>query len=449
MKPGKAIRNLIFVYFLLLVFEGALRFWVFPGLSSVLMLVRDPVVCVIYLLALGGGKMPRSLVIGVTAMLALVSAASSFLAGDAPWMVTVYGIRANYLHLPMIYIMRNMMTAVDVQRIGRWLMWLMIPMAVLVVYQFRSPPGSWINLGGMPTQYGTVRPAGTFAFVSGMVCFSSLVAAFLADSFVTRGRQTLFLKVGCSAAVLASLAVSGSRSSILSVAIVFVMLAGLSLFNSRAARGTLVLIGVIGLGLASMTSTEFFEEGQRQLAQRFKDASQGKGIMESSLERFVGMFNYPIWAAQSAPPLGHGLGTGTNAGYFLTTGQRGFGGGQETELGRIMYEMGAILGSVFILLRLAITLHMLRDGWKALGRGNLLPMLLFGAAGMNVMMGSWGIANTQGFATFGGGLCLAAAKIGLKRRIAPVIAEDLGTQENESRVLGSSPRLVLPTPPQS
>ncbi|MFZ4596969.1 MAG: hypothetical protein ACOYOF_22160, partial [Verrucomicrobiaceae bacterium] len=418
MKPGKAIRNLIFVYFLLLVFEGALRFWVFPGLSSVLMLVRDPVVCVIYFLAIANGRMPRSIIIGLTVVLTLVSGGSSFMVGDAPWLVTVYGLRANYLHLPLIYVMRVMMTVEDVQRVGRWLMWLMIPMALLVVYQFRSPPGSWINLGGMPTQYGTVRPAGTFAFVSGMVCFSSLVAAFLADSFVNGVRQSLFLKVGCSAAVLASLAVSGSRSSILAVAIVFVMLAGLSLFNSRAARGTLVLVGVIGLGIASMTSTEFFEEGQRQLAQRFKDASQGKGVMESSMERFIGMFNYPIWAAQSAPPLGHGLGTGTNVGYFLVTGQRGFGGGQETELGRIMYEMGAIFGSIFILLRLAITLQMLRDGWKALGRSNLLPMLLFGAAGMNVMLGIWGIANTQGFATFGAGLCLAAARIGLKKRLA-------------------------------
>jgi hypothetical protein len=313
----------------------------------------------------------------------------------------------------------------DVLWIGRRIMWLMIPMGILVVEQFRSPQGSLINMGGMPTQYGTVRPSGTFSFCSGMVCFSGLVAAFLAHSFVEWRRTGLLLKVLCSVAVLASLAVSGSRSTILSVGIVFVMLAGLSFVTTSAARAVLAIAGVVGLGLAGLSSTEFFEEGQRQLAQRFEDGAQGSGVFESSLSRVLGTFNYPIWAASEAPLMGHGQGTGTNAGYFLTTGKRGFGGGQETELGRIMYEMGAVVGTVFILLRLSITLQLLVAGWRALRRGSLLSILLFGAAGMNVLMGTWGIPTNQGFACFGGGLCLAAANVGLKRRKPTREAVDL------------------------
>ncbi|QIF02924.1 hypothetical protein [Roseimicrobium sp. ORNL1] len=411
-----AVRRLIFLYFALLVFEGALRFWVLPSLSNLLLLVRDPVVILIYLLAGQAGIFPKNTAVGATIMLALVTGMYGAVAGDGPILVTVYGLRANFLHLPLIYVMQRALSAENVMKIGKWSMWLMIPMALLVVQQFRSPQGSWINMGGMNTQYGTVRPAGTFSFVSGMVCYSALVASFLANSFVSAKKGGWTLRILCSMAVLASLAVSGSRSSILSVGIVFVMLVGLSLVSGSAARGALALLGVIGLGAAGLSSTEFFEEGQRQLSQRFEDSSGGDSVVSSSLQRVAGMADYPMWAAQEAPIMGHGIGTGTLVGHFLTTGQRGFGGGQETELGRIFHEMGIVFGSIFFVLRLGICIQMLRQGWGALRYGNLLPMLLFGAGGMNVLMGSWGIATTQGFATFTAGLCLASVKVGRPKK---------------------------------
>jgi hypothetical protein len=408
MNALTAVRRLIYLYFVLLIAEGALRFWILPGLSGPLLLVRDPLVVLIYFIAFPAGLVARHWTLATAGLLAVVAGLSSLALSDAPVVVTLYGLRANFLHLPLIFVMQRALSGEEVLRIGRWFMWLMVPMAILVVQQFRSPVGAAINLGGMPTHYGTVRPAGTFSFVSGMVCFSALTAAFLANAFVSRQRQGWLMRLACSAAVLASLAVSGSRSSIFAVAIVFIMLLGLGLFQSRALLASMTLLGVIGLAAAGLSSTEFYEEGQRQLQQRFEDAAQGESVMASSLGRFVDMFNHPLWQMQSAPLLGHGQGTGTNAGYFLMFGKRGFGGGQETELGRIIYEMGAVLGILFLFLRLTITLRMLRQGWLALRQGNVLPLLLFGAAGMNMLMGQWGVATTQGFATFGAGLCLAS-----------------------------------------
>jgi hypothetical protein len=412
MNSVTTVRRLIEVYFFLLLIEGALRFWVLPGLSGPLLLVRDPLVVLIYLIAFPSGLVARHWTLATAVLLALFAGVSSLALSDAPVLVTLYGLRANFLHLPLIFVMQRVLTGDDVLRIGRWCMWIMVPMAILVVQQFRSPVGAAINLGGMPTHYGTVRPSGTFSFVSGMVCFSSLTAAFLANAFVARQRHGWLMRLACSAAVLASLAVSGSRSSIFAVAIVFVMLIGLGLFQSRALMGSMALLGVVGLVAAGLSSTEFYEEGQRQLQQRFDDASQGDSVMASSWDRFVDMFNHPLWQMQSAPLLGHGQGTGTNAGYFLMTGKRGFGGGQETELGRVIYEMGALFGSLFIGLRLVLTLKMFRQGWHSLKQENLLPLLLFGATGMNMVMGQWGVATTQGFATFGAGLCLASIKVG-------------------------------------
>jgi hypothetical protein len=39
----KRLRQLLWLYFWLLIFEGALRKWLLPGLSTPLLLVRDPV----------------------------------------------------------------------------------------------------------------------------------------------------------------------------------------------------------------------------------------------------------------------------------------------------------------------------------------------------------------------------------------------------------------------
>ena len=44
------IKKLIWAYFLLLLFEGALRKWFLPGLSQGLLIIRDPIVIWIYYL---------------------------------------------------------------------------------------------------------------------------------------------------------------------------------------------------------------------------------------------------------------------------------------------------------------------------------------------------------------------------------------------------------------
>ena len=52
------IKKLIWVYFLLLLFEGALRKWFLPGLSQGLLIIRDPIVIWIYYLCYAQGVFP-------------------------------------------------------------------------------------------------------------------------------------------------------------------------------------------------------------------------------------------------------------------------------------------------------------------------------------------------------------------------------------------------------
>src|ERR671937_564700 len=46
------LKRAIWVYFFLLIFEGVFRKWLLPQYSDVLLVIRDPVVLVIYILAI-------------------------------------------------------------------------------------------------------------------------------------------------------------------------------------------------------------------------------------------------------------------------------------------------------------------------------------------------------------------------------------------------------------
>src|SRR5579871_6825378 len=56
----RTLRRLIWLYFWLLLFEGALRKWFVPGLSNALLIVRDPVAVAIYALAVRDRVFPAS-----------------------------------------------------------------------------------------------------------------------------------------------------------------------------------------------------------------------------------------------------------------------------------------------------------------------------------------------------------------------------------------------------
>ena len=49
------IRKLVWIYFILLMVEGALRKWLLKGLSEPLLIIRDPIVILIYFQAYNTG----------------------------------------------------------------------------------------------------------------------------------------------------------------------------------------------------------------------------------------------------------------------------------------------------------------------------------------------------------------------------------------------------------
>jgi len=150
-KARQNVRRLIWLYFWLLIFEGALRKWVLPGLSNPILLVRDPVLILIYVLAIPAKIFPRN---GWTFALAVIGVLSFLTSFVQLWLylppkmialVAAYGFRSNFLHLPLIFVMAKVVRPQDVKTFGWWTLVVLLPMTLLMVLQFRAAPDAFVN----------------------------------------------------------------------------------------------------------------------------------------------------------------------------------------------------------------------------------------------------------------------------------------------------------------
>src|SRR6516164_6586994 len=405
-----SLRSLVWLYFWLLLWEGALRKWFFPSLSTPLLVVRDPVVLLIYAIALAKRVFPFNRFVLLIAALGIVSFGASLIVFDRLGVIA-YGLRTNFLHLPLIFVLPNIMRQKDVVRMGHWLLLLSLPMTALVIYQFISPPGAWINaaaggeLGGqMIAVSGRVRPAGIFSFVTGMVSFLSFVAAVLLSGFLDQKQLPRWLCLAGIPALLLSLVLSGSRSAIASVTII--VIAALLICGRQFERFSRVLTPAL---LAYLTFLGFcylplFRAGLEAHEGRFK---AGGGVNRGIIARYLGAFGESIEIAGQTPLLGRGLGIGTNAGAALMTGSRTFLLG-ESEWSRVVGESGPILGYAYLMLRVVICLFIARRCWAAVRRGQASPFLLIASVGLDLISGQFGQPTTLGFVVLFSGLALAS-----------------------------------------
>ncbi len=420
------VRRLIWTYLILLIFEGALRKWIVPRFSDPLLIVRDPVVVAIYLAAWRGGIFPRSYwitslaIIGFLSWLVSLFVLMPFLSPKIIVLVTGYGLRCNYLHLPLIFVIANIFNADDVKEMGWWILAGLIPMSLLMGLQFRASPESFINRtvgSGEGEQItaggGKIRPPGTFSFVSGAIYYLSCSAAFLIHGIISRQTYRTWLLVCSGLALVVSVAVSGSRATVASVGLVVLSLVVILALRPEAVNkfGRSLLLAVfVGWGISHLP---IFREGLGILSERFTDAaaasdtSIASGLISRTYQGFVEGFR----VFDRLPLCGFGLGIGTNAGAKFVTGSTGFLLA-EGEWARVLLENGPILGLAFLCWRVALTARL---GWlslRALGWGETLPIMLFSAIFIALLNGQFGQPTILGFAVFFGGLCLASTRMG-------------------------------------
>jgi hypothetical protein len=420
------LKRWIWVYFWLLIFEGVLRKWVVPSLSGPLLLIRDPVALMVYYQAYRCGRFSMKRMWPI----ALIGAGITMLACAQVMMeietipIALFGLHSYVLHLPMIFIIAETLDGEDLYKLGRWLLLLSIPMSVLVMAQYRSPGGAWLNAGAgedagqIISAGGHIRPAGTFSFGAGMGCLEVLFGAILLDALMRKERYPRWLLWCSLVATAAMIPALGSRTVLFSMAalIAFTLVAGMT----HAARvvGLVKVAVVLVLAGVVVIQIPVFNEAVATMTQRWQEAGKSEGGVQEVLnQRVFGVFEIGLDAAATTPWLGQGIGMGSSFASVSQTGTVVFMLG-ETEWERVIPEFGPIAGLLFMGARVAFAAYLVLLAFRALKRNEPLAWQLLPAVLPVLVLDIMEQPTFLGFLVFGTGLCLAAARLGAPQMYA-------------------------------
>lgn len=408
-------------YLILWLLEGGLRRWILPQFSGMLLLVRDPLVIGTYLFAFSYGRFPNNAIVWSCLLLA-VSECLVAIFGHGNPLVTMYGLRCDFLHIPMIFIVAKVLATFTLSRLFRWALWLAVPSTVLLIFQFYSPQSAWVNrgLGGSLEgagfgggALGRFRPPGTFSFITGPACLYPILAACWIAAYRNNWASKTLLILSATAIVLA-IPISISRS--LFIATLLVVIAGgvESLWNGqlRVSSSGIASLAAGGVAIAVAISQPIFTDGMDAFGSRWKTSTTDSGgIREAMVDRMLGD-TFDLFFSTRVPIFGVGTGYSTNVGQVMLTGKTGFGM-EESEWGRYLFDNGLLVGFLDLALRFSLLALIVVRALQFAQAGGRGALAFVAAAGPLLVIGQWGQATIQGASVIATGIALAISRMQL------------------------------------
>jgi hypothetical protein len=414
-SPGaKAIKTGIWIYFFLVIFEGALRKWVLPGLASPLLIIRDPIALWLLIAAWRKGLLVFNPYMKLMVGIGIIGIFTTLLFGHGNVWVALYGARGLLVHFPFIFLVGQVFNRDDVIKVAKATVWLAIPMTLLIAFQFYSPQSAFVNQGvggtdsaGFTGALNFFRPPATFSFTNGTTLFYSFLAPFVLYFWLFKGFNRIVL-LAATACLFASIPLSISRGLLFQVCLsVIFMLIGVLRRPEYAGKLLIAVMGLIIVLIPASQST-YFQTATEVFSERFTTANKAEGGMNGVLvDRYLGGMAFALGNAPNAPVTGYGLGMGTNVGSMLLSGHIDFLIAEE-EWGRTIGELGPFMGLAIILTRLLMAFYLLLACFKKLGENDFLPWLLLSFGLIQVAQGGWAQPTSLGFCVMIGGLTIAS-----------------------------------------
>jgi hypothetical protein len=463
---------LVMVVYLLAIFEGSLRKYVFPQFGQYIFFIRDPFLVIVYVYAWRHGLWPRQhllcvLAWSMCALGLLLFALQAMTGGPSEYrlLLGAYGWRSYFFYVPLAVIVGWQFRRAEIMRVVWVTLFLAIPIGVLVGVQFSSPGDAMVNVGtaedtdlqfkGMHLTGTHIRPAGTFTSNAGQqqfvtTAFALLIAVLLASG--PRRLLPLLVTLGGAAGILTCVALGGSRGTMLQCGLSGVFAVALGLLGRGAALKTkAVVLPLVIVVAAAVLYPIVFPQGFDAFMVRWNEADSLEsrnfelGVFGRALYGFIDF----IRLVETAPPLGYGLGFGGNASIILNATVDGVQPGRmvETDYARHMVDLGPPLGMAFIAFRFALVFWIGRLVLAATRRvPDPLPMMLFSYVMYVLLLGQIagnGTINVYGW--FFTGLCIAAARDALSSSSQPrpaVAAQSVRPRRELSR--SNAPRGIPP-----
>ncbi len=417
------IKKLIYIVYWLLIFEGVLRKWLLPELHQIIFFIRDPFVILIYLAAVRYGRTPKNIgLYYVTLFLCLLTVILSIfqagLSSQIDFWVLGVGLRNYILYLPLPFFIWINFSRDDVINLVKQSFYVLIICTPLVVLQSSSPPDSPINRGSSesikftPLGGGVLRTQGLFTSILGQTNFVASVFSMLLSCYLDKRLYKKFsplLIYSTTVCLAISVLVSGSRYLFVYVGVIFIsvlivqFLAGSSLNAVK-----LGILGIILLTFGYFLATTYFQDATTALLERSQGAAYRSGnnqIGGDLVERILDDFNRIFYIFELVPLQGYGIGYASNA----FSGTLGTFINIENDLSRNLFELGPIMGFIYIIFRYVLAIYIMFLGVSQVKKNNsYLTVCLASFTAVNLIIGTvTGHGSVHGFTWIFLGLTLA------------------------------------------
>lgn len=350
-------RQATLVAMLLVVAEGALRKWVFPGAQDLVYFTKDALLLGVYAGFLTSHTRSGQSVqvpAGLTALLAsgAVLGLAQVFNPDLPnLLVGLLGFKAYFLYVPLLWVVPAAFA--DDRHLARFLhryVVVAIPVGVLAAAQFVSPPTSALNsyarpevMSGYVTTFGSspqVRVTGTFSYITGYSSYVFtitvlLLAILAATSWRYRGNLLHYLALGVT---LLGMLMTGSRGPVLMLVLLLPLYWWLGVAREWGAATT---AGRILLG-GAVIATLINYVGSDAVEAFYGRASSGTDVVSRVWSPLV----QPLRTLPESGLLGFGIGATHQTAAAVTPNLVPYSWMRgllvEDEPGRIMLELGAL-----------------------------------------------------------------------------------------------------------
>jgi hypothetical protein len=352
------------VVLVLLVLEGAIRKWLFPGAQDLVYLAKDVILVGVYLGFMRDRAQSRYRLMSLPTLYtalslgALVGLLQIFNPRLPNLMVGVFGFKAYFLYVPLLFVLPAAFPS-DRELIvflRRYIL-LSIPVGLLGLAQFFSPSSSPLNTyarvdaataytssgSGYVSTFGSseyVRVTATFSYITGygsyLVAITILVLAYLAATR-WRLRHSLAAHVALGMALLGML-MTGSRGPVFMLVLLFPIYWWLAVIRGSDGGVTFARL-LLGAGLLAIL---IFSIGSNALSAFLGRASGTEDIED----RLIVPITSPFEILPNAGPAGYGIGATHQTATAFTQGFVPYywlnGLVTEAESGRIMLELGPV-----------------------------------------------------------------------------------------------------------
>jgi hypothetical protein len=314
----------LFAVFVLMVFEGALRKWVFPWAQAQIYLVKDAILVAVYLGFLLDSRIknlpsPKGVgLIKIVLVATFVFGCIEVLNPNSPSiLVGLVGLKTYFLYAPVAFILRYAIKSREhlFVLIRRYLI-MAIPVAVLGFVQTMAGPGSSLNvyvswsedspamLAYFGSTYEFVRTSGTFSYISGYTTFLSFIALLAIGYNMAHGwrLKNNIMPVLALTLVVGAMFTTGSRApvfTLLATGPVILWLAATGrVLSARTAMRLCILVPVLAIVAVNISPQAF---------QAFMERAESADSSYTLYRLFSPLYQ-TIGALSDAPALGIGIG---------------------------------------------------------------------------------------------------------------------------------------------